>query len=295
MTELPDDLQARDANAGRQHDAVRLIASPSAQQRLVAEDWLHRHGHQNPDLECVLDFLRVGAPKLAVLATYASAPEPLHSDAIAGILVILPNGNVSLECSDRQTAVALFAQMNDLEGEIRVAISQPASQWLRPLLLRHYQLLREHWPLVMVCTRPSGSAEGRWAKMGDRPELQAYVEAYRAERGSGNTHIDWDRLIQNRRVAVIERNGQIAAAVRYVTTAHHAIVSGTFTFAPFRRQGVGRRLITFLTTELLNDYPRVKLWVDEDNVGAIALYRSVGFEPVGELYTGRFKSRHGFA
>jgi len=35
----------------------------------------------------------------------------------------------------------------------------------------------------------------------------------------------------------------------------------------------------------------VKLWVDDDNWGAIALYKSLGFQPIGSHYTGYFTNR----
>ncbi|NEP17573.1 MAG: GNAT family N-acetyltransferase, partial [Leptolyngbya sp. SIO4C1] len=72
------------------------------------------------------------------------------------------------------------------------------------------------------------------------------------------------------------------------STAYQGIVAGAFTFAPFRRKGFGKRLLAFLIGELLTAYPAVKLWVDDDNIGAISLYRSLGFRQIGTCYTGYF-------
>lgn len=41
---------------------------------------------------------------------------------------------------------------------------------------------------------------------------------------------------------------------------------------------------------MLIEYDAVKLWVDQENVGAIALYRSLRFHQIGNCYTGYFKS-----
>ena len=54
-------------------------------------------------------------------------------------------------------------------------------------------------------------------------------------------------------------------------------------------KGFAKRLLAFSVSQMLQDYPAVKLWVDDDNHGAIALYRSLGFRPVGALYIGYFQ------
>lgn len=69
----------------------------------------------------------------------------------------------------------------------------------------------------------------------------------------------------------------------------NGVVLGMFTFASFRQQGFAKRLLAFSVSQMLQDYPAVKLWVDDDNHGAIALYRSLGFRPVGALYIGYFQ------
>ncbi|NEQ34633.1 MAG: GNAT family N-acetyltransferase [Leptolyngbya sp. SIO4C5] len=63
---------------------------------------------------------------------------------------------------------------------------------------------------------------------------------------------------------------------------------GAFTFAPFRRQGFGKELLSFVLQELFQEFPVMKLWVDDDNLGAIALYQSLGFKSIGSQYTGYF-------
>jgi predicted GNAT family acetyltransferase len=89
-------------------------------------------------------------------------------------------------------------------------------------------------------------------------------------------------------VAVLEHNRTIVSVVEWGATLRHGIVVGSFTVPEFRQQGFARRLLAFLTRELLKDYPAVKPWVDEDNWRAIALYRSLGFHPIGSCYTGYF-------
>jgi predicted GNAT family acetyltransferase len=118
--------------------------------------------------------------------------------------------------------------------------------------------------------------------------LQAYATAYLAERGSGSLDYPWDTWIQQRRIAVLEQDGQLVSVVRRGETINCAIVVAPFTFPQFRRQGFARRLLAFFTQEMLQEFPAVKLWVDQDNTAAIALYRSLNYRWVGACYTGYF-------
>ncbi len=123
----------------------------------------------------------------------------------------------------------------------------------------------------------------------DKPVLQAYAAAYLAERGSGSLNRPWDDWIQKRSIAVLEHENQIVSVVRYITTRRDALIIAPFTFPEFRRQGFARKLLAFLVGELLQVYPRVRLWVDEDNIGAIALYKSLDFHIIGKCYSGYWK------
>jgi predicted GNAT family acetyltransferase len=77
---------------------------------------------------------------------------------------------------------------------------------------------------------------------------------------------DW---IQKRTIAVLEDENHIVSVVRYTTTRRDAFAIAPFTFSQFRRQGFARKLLAFLIGELLEAYPRVKLWVNTDNLEAI--------------------------
>jgi GNAT superfamily N-acetyltransferase len=274
---------------------IDLLTSPTLPQIQVVAEWLAEHQYPNLDLEIALHLVLQGriipqetGEKVAI-AYAPSTPNEISSSTIRGVVMASPgNTNVSLVGGDRPTTEALFALIQPQGCPRRVATSSQTKEWLRPLLLQTYRLEREHNPLVMTCTQPLGASEGRWALPKDKPALQAYAEAYRAERGTGSLTQNWDALIQQQQVAVLEHNGTIVSIVKRGATLRHGIVVGSFTFPEFRQQGFARRLLAFFTRELLQDYPAVKLWVDEDNVGAIALYRSLGFHPIGSCYTGYF-------
>jgi predicted GNAT family acetyltransferase len=106
---------------------------------------------------------------------------------------------------------------------------------------------------------------------------------------TGSLNHPWDDWIQKRSIAVLEHENQIVSVVRYTTIRRDALITAPFTFSRFRRQGFARKLLGFLVGELLQVHPRVRLWVDEDNIGAIALYKSLGFHIVGKCYSGYWK------
>jgi predicted GNAT family acetyltransferase len=168
-----------------------------------------------------------------------------------------------------------------------------AKQWIRPLFLEHLQLEREYNQLVMVCTKPLSNSKDnsktRWATLQDKPTLIAYEQAYITERGNGNINRDWNSFIKKRQIAVLEYSGEIVSVIRYTPVSNYALIIAPFTFPKFRKQGFARQLLTFLTQELLQEYTALKLWVDEDNIAAIALYNSVNFQQIGSCYTGYFK------
>ncbi len=202
------------------------------------------------------------------------------------------NTQVSFDCNEITTKT-LFSLVKKCGFPNKIITSMQAKQWIRPLFLEHLQLEREYNQLVMVCTKPLSNSKDnsktRWATLQDKPTLIAYEQAYITERGNGNINRDWNSFIKKRQIAVLEYSGEIVSVIRYTPVSNYALIIAPFTFPKFRKQGFARQLLTFLTQELLQEYTALKLWVDEDNIAAIALYNSVNFQQIGSCYTGYFK------
>lgn len=268
--------------------ALKIVEFPPPKLLQAAARWLAKNSHENLELERGIDYLyqnnivfeRVGGKVVIVTS---------HSE-ICGVLMLEPNlTNVSLEASDRTTAQMLFSILQSRGIPKRVFTSGQVKNWIHPLLLKNYRLRREYDQLVMICNKAPSGGEGRWAKPEDKEWLQAYEAAYIAERGSGSLNRNWDVLIAAKQIAVLEKNEEIVSVVkRGRDTAKYAGLFAPLTFAKYRRQGFGYKLLAFFIGELLQERPAVHLWLDDDNSPALALYHSLGFEQIGQCYTGYF-------
>lgn len=273
----------------------KIITFPSYQQIQAAIDWLQKYCHSSLDLEYALNLVIQGkinpceTGELIAISYNPSITHKVTPDNIQGVMMVnSKNTQTSLDCN-RLTTQSLFSLIQKCGFPNKITTSMEVKQWIRPLFLEYLELEREYDQLVMTCTQSLLDGKGRWASLQDKPMLMAYEKEYIAERGSGNANRDWNSLIKKRQIAVLEYSGQIVSVVRYNPVNNYALVAAPFTFSKFRRQGFARKLLAFLTQELLQEYTELKLWVDEENIAAIALYNSLGFNQVGCCYTGYFK------
>ncbi|WP_414619926.1 GNAT family N-acetyltransferase [Calothrix sp. CCY 0018] len=278
------------------NNSSKIITFPSYQQIQAAIDWLQKYCHSSLDLEYALNLVIQGkinpqqTGELIAISYKPSITQKVTPDNIQGVMMInYRNTQVSFESCNKLTTQSLFSLVQKCGFPKKIITSMEVKQWIRPLFLEYLELEREYDQLVMTCTQSLLDGKGRWASLQDKPMLMAYEKEYIAERGSGNANRDWNSLIKKRQIAVLEYSGQIVSVVRYNPVNHYALVAAPFTFSKFRRQGFARKLLAFLTKELLQEYTELKLWVDEENIGAIALYNSLGFNQVGCCYTGYFK------
>lgn len=244
--------------------------------------WLAEVAHENLGTEIALR----AALTAEVFFAYGADGQ------LAGVSVSSPGGQWFLE-SDGPAATA------DLVVEVagaaraagvwpsKVTTSGTVKHWLRPLLAERDLLpVREHDLLAMVCRKQPDEGEGRWATPADRPALERYQRLYNEEQRTVLAP-DWDALLSREAVAVLERDGGIAAVVKRTTdTARYATIGGTWTDPRFRGRGLAKGVTAFLVGEILVDRPLVHLVVDDDNTPAISLYRSLHFDEVGSCYMG---------
>jgi ribosomal protein S18 acetylase RimI-like enzyme len=249
--------------------------------------WLAEVAHENLGTEIALR-----APGGWNVA-FARRPD----GSLAGVSAHAPGGQWFLEADGPAATADLVGEVSGAaqatgRWPVKVTTSGAVKNWLGPLLAEHDVVpVREHDLLAMACHKALGDGEGRWATPADRPALERYQALYNQERRT-TLAPNWDVLLGRAAVAVLERDGRIVAVVkRTADTARYATIGGTWTDPAYRGRGLAKRLTAFLVSELLSDRPAVHLVVDDDNLPAIALYRSLHFERAGSCYMGYLPER----
>ena len=193
---------------------VEILQFPTPTQVQAATAWLFQHSDPNLDLEVALNLVRTGqicpdeAGGLLAIAHTAPTAQALTPQHIRGALIASPdNRNVSLIGSDPTTCQKLFALAQARKGLFRVALSERSRDWLLPHILQHYQLDQSDTSLIMKCTDIPPGGAGRWAIPADKPTLQAYIEAVWKARNIQGHQPNWDYLIHEKRIAVLDHQG----------------------------------------------------------------------------------------
>ena len=254
---------------------------PSPAELARAVEWLTENAHENLGTEIVVQAVIKGADQWRIETVD-------RRGGLAGVSAWFPGGQWFLE-ADSEAATLGLAELagRDVEPPTRVTTSGKVKDWLRPWLTGDEPrrvITREHDQLAMACSAPVLSGDGRWATPSDRRALEEYQAAYNRERRT-TTAPDWEALLARRSVAVLDVDGRVAAVIKRTgDTGRYATIGGTWTDPALRGQGLGTRLLAFITTALLQERPAVHLIVDDDNTAAIALYRAVGFLNVGRCY-----------
>ena len=241
--------------------------------------WLTEHAHGNLGTELAIRAAIDGADQwhVGILDQHGGS---------AGVSVWLPGGQWFLEADSETAALGLAALVGrGSETPTKLTTSAEVKESIRPWVIDHgWAIAREHDLLAMACTEPVVAGAGRWATPSDREALEEYQDLYNEERSTA-TAPDWAAVLSRRSVAVLDVDGRIVAVVkRNGYAGHYATIGGTWTRPECRGRGLATRLTAFITAALLQERPAVHLIVDDDNIAAIPLYRSVGFVEVGRCY-----------
>jgi predicted GNAT family acetyltransferase len=255
---------------------LEVVESPTPKIIQDSLNWLAQTSHENLGTEVFLNnFVRNQKEKVDIIQ---------EEGQVKAVSVVTPAGLWFLESADALAAQKLVSQVCRIKCPKKITVSEQVATWIRPTLAKSSQLVREHKLLAMGCSEILKSIDGRWASLRDLITLQRYQDSYNLERKT-SIRPNWENLLTNKQVAVLERDGHIVSVVkRCGMTARYACIGGTFTFGNYRRQGFAAQLIGFIVTELLRERSFVHLMVDDDNLAAINLYHSLNFQEIGKCY-----------
>lgn len=208
-----------------------------------------------------------------------------EANALLGVAVVLAGGACFWLPEQNYSAGLLCAEILKLQPR-RIVTTSFGRDVLRSSIGHQVCIVREYDQSIMVCTRHFPKANGRLAIASDIPRLIEYQRLYNQERSVDEVS-DWDVLIQQAKVVVLEVDGQIVSVVRFGIETHRLVsIGGTYTFPAYRRQGYAEQVLAFAVNQIVESRSIAHLIVDMDNDPAIELYRQMGFECVGSSYVG---------
>lgn len=121
-------------------------------------------------------------------------------------------------------------------------------------------------------------------------DFDALVAFYGDAEGMTRVAAAVERPLRDRRIWLAQRDGEIlTCALTNAETADHAMIGGVYTRPAARNQGLSRAVCSALCAELLAEKRRPFLYWDNPAAGAV--YRRLGFRPIGTWRSLRIRRR----
>lgn len=136
---------------------------------------------------------------------------------------------------------------------------------------------------IMKCERvkETDTSAVELSAPGDAEEIAGLlVPFYREALGEHRERASLLERIRNEagRFALTRRDGKIVSiAWRVRESDESCAISGVYTCEEYRGQGLARRVVTYLTQQILSDGKLAYLFVDKENPISNHLYRSIGY------------------
>ncbi|MDA3558952.1 GNAT family N-acetyltransferase [Acinetobacter sp. AOR15_HL] len=208
---------------------------------------------------------------------------PQNSKQLLGVAVIVAGGTCFWVPSEASSGALLCTSILELQPH-RIVTTAIGRDLLNAQIKQKGHILREYDQSIMVCSRQFSQAQGRLAELSDIARLNEYQHQYNDERSVNETP-DWESLIQQEKIIVLEADDQIVSVVRLgIETDRLISIGGTYTFPAYRRKGFAERVLQFAVNRIVATGRIAHLIVDIDNTPAVTLYRQMGFECVESSY-----------
>lgn len=259
-----------------------IIKGPptSSEEYQLIFQWLDERFHYSIGAMAFLNQTQVTNTEWQLLRLY----HPQNSKQLLGVAVILAGGTCFWVPAEKSSSGALLCtSILELQPR-RIVTTAIGRDLLNAQIKQKGHILREYDQSIMVCSRQFSQAQGRLAERSDISRLNEYQHQYNKERSVNETP-DWESLIQQQKIIVLEADDQIVSVVRLgIETDRLISIGGTYTFPAYRRKGFAERVLQFAVNRIVATGRIAHLIVDIDNTPAVTLYRQMGFECVESSY-----------
>lgn len=254
--------------------------STSSKEYQLIFQWLDERFHYSIGAMAFLNQTQATDTEWQLLRLY----HPQNSKQLLGVAVIVTGGTCFwVPSKTSSSGASLCTSILELQPH-RIVTTAIGRDLLHAQIKPKGHILREYDQWIMICSRQFSQAQGRLAELSDIARLSEYQHQYNDER-SVNEAPDWESLIQQEKIIVLEADDQIVSVVRLgIETDRLVSIGGTYTFPTYRRKGFAERVLQFAVNRIVATGRIAHLIVDIDNTPAVTLYRQMGFECVESSY-----------
>lgn len=259
-----------------------IIKGPptSSEEYQLIFQWLDERFHYSIGAMAFLNQTQATNSEWQLLRLYDSK----NAEQLLGVAVIIAEGTCFWVPAEKSSFGSLLCTSIFQLQPRRIVTTAIGRDLLHAEIKQKGRLLREYDQWIMICSRQFSEAQGRLAELSDITRLNEYQHQYNDQR-SVNEASDWESLIQQEKIIVLEADDQIVSVVRLgIETDRLVSIGGTYTFPTYRRKGFAERILKFAVNRIVATGRIAHLIVDVDNTPAVSLYRQMGFECIESSY-----------
>lgn len=258
-----------------------IIKGPptSSEEYQLIFQWLDERFHYSIGAMAFLNQTQATNTEWQLLRLYNSQ----NAEQLLGVAVIVAGGTCFWVPPEASSGSLICTSILELQPR-RIVTTAIGRDLLHAEIKQKGRILREYDQWIMIYSRQFSEAQGRLAELSYIARLNEYQHQYNNERSVNETP-DWESLIQQEKIIVLEEDEQIVSIVRLgIETDRLVSIGGTYTFPAYRRKGFAERVLKFAVNRIVATGRIAHLIVDVDNTPAVTLYRQMGFECIESSY-----------
>ena len=230
---------------------------------------------------------------------YGTVIAHIDGEKCLAALAIVPDNRWFIHDNDAQTLLKLLNGLPSslpkpaiIEGESAVIQDAIKHNFFKVPGVKHIKECM-HLELEEMKVQFGPGGHHRLGQESDIPRLEEYYEEYEAEIGN-RPPFNLEKMIAEKRILLCVIEGAVAAVIiRGSQTLDRVLIDGVYTFKPYRRRGLARRLITALARQASSRGQVASVITGKKNKSALDLLDSLGFLPTADYLVVTLKSRSG--